>query len=48
MRIWLVLFPMLLIFILIIINAFRVKYIKYHKSLYKDGFKKAEGMELDF
>lgn len=48
MGIWLVLFPMLLIFILIIINAFRVKYIKYHKSLHKDGFKKAEGMELDF
>ena len=44
MRIWLALFPMPLIFILIIINAFRVKHIKYHKSLYKDGFKRAEGM----
>lgn len=41
MRIWLVLFPMLLIFILIITNAFSVKHIEYHKSLYKDGFKKS-------
>lgn len=44
MRIWLVHFPYAINIYINNNNAFRVKHIKYHKSLYKDGFKRAEGM----